>query len=82
MGGARGVTPCSRRPRSEESPLARAKRYDAVIVGSGAGGATAAWVLASKGLEVLLLEAGRHYDPQRETPMFAAMRDAPLRGEA
>ncbi len=57
------------------------KRYDAVIVGSGAGGATAAWVLASKGLDVLIVEAGRHYDPLRETPMFAAMRDAPLRGD-
>ena len=57
------------------------QRYDAVIVGSGAGGGMAAWVLASKGLKVLMLEAGRHYDPKRETPMFAAPRDAPLMGE-
>ena len=40
----------------------------------------AAWVLASKGLRVLMLEAGRHYDPYAETPMFAAPHDAPLRG--
>lgn len=55
--------------------------YDAVIVGSGAGGAMAAWRLTSHGLRVLMLEAGRHYDPVKETPMFAANRDAPLRGE-
>lgn len=54
--------------------------YDAVIVGSGAGGGMAAWVLASKGLRVLMLEAGRDYDPYEETPMFAVPRDAPLRG--
>ncbi len=54
--------------------------YDAVIVGSGAGGGMAAWVLASKGLRVLMLEAGRHYNPYEETPMFSAPRDAPLRG--
>ncbi|MDA0680820.1 MAG: GMC family oxidoreductase [Proteobacteria bacterium] len=40
----------------------------------------AAWVLASKGLRVLMLEAGRDYNPYDETPMFAAPRDAPLRG--
>jgi choline dehydrogenase-like flavoprotein len=56
-------------------------RFDAVIVGSGAGGGIAALVLASKGLRVLMLEAGRHYDPYKETPMFTPNRDAPLRGE-
>ncbi|MCH8138188.1 MAG: amidohydrolase family protein [Proteobacteria bacterium] len=60
--------------------MARHEPYDAVIVGSGAGGGMAAWVLASKGLRVLMLEAGRHYDPYAETPMFSAPRDAPLRG--
>ena len=54
--------------------------YDVVIVGSGAGGGMAAWVLASKGLRVLMLEAGRDYNPYEETPMFAALSDAPLRG--
>ena len=57
------------------------QRYDAVIVGSGAGGGMAAWVLASKGLKVLMLEAGRHYDPKQEAPMFAPSHDAPLGGE-
>ena len=54
--------------------------YDAVIVGSGAGGGMAAWALCSKGLRVLMLEAGRHYDPYTETAMFQVARDAPLRG--
>ena len=62
--------------------MANPPTYDAVIVGSGAGGGMAAWVLASRGLRVLMLEAGRHYDPYRETPMFNEPRDAPLRGSS
>jgi len=37
--------------------------HDVVVIGSGAGGAACAWRLASKGLKVLLLEAGPAYDP-------------------
>ena len=54
--------------------------YDATVVGSGAGGGMTAYVLACSGLRVLMLEAGRHYDPVAETPMFHLPRDAPLRG--
>ncbi len=60
--------------------MATHEGYDAVIVGSGAGGGMAAWVLASKGLKVLMLEAGRDYNPYEETAMFSEPRDAPLRG--
>ncbi|MDP6993770.1 MAG: GMC family oxidoreductase [Woeseiaceae bacterium] len=60
--------------------MAQSETYDALIVGSGAGGGMAAWVLASKGLRVLMLEAGRPYDPYKETPMFSPLVDAPLRG--
>lgn len=54
--------------------------YDAIVVGSGAAGGMTAFVLAVSGLRVLMLEAGRDYDPLRETPMFQLPREAPLRG--
>ena len=55
-------------------------QYDAIVVGSGAAGGMTAFILAVSGLRVLMLEAGRDYDPVRETPMFQLPRDAPLRG--
>lgn len=42
------------------------QHYDAVIVGSGAGGAAAAWRLCEQGQRVLLLEAGPRFDPGRD----------------
>lgn len=42
---------------------------DAVVVGSGAGGAAAAWRLTAAGLRVLLLEAGPRFDPLRDYPL-------------
>jgi choline dehydrogenase-like flavoprotein len=56
--------------------------HDVIVVGSGAGGGIAAYVLTHKGLNVLLLESGRNYDPDRETPMFQVNADAPLNGAA
>jgi choline dehydrogenase-like flavoprotein len=58
----------------------RSPRYDVVIIGSGAAGGMAAYVLANAGVKVLMLEAGRKYDPATETPMFETNADAPLRG--
>ena len=40
--------------------------YDAIVVGSGAAGGIAAYVLATKGLNVLCLEAGRMLDPAKD----------------
>ncbi|MBI1748335.1 MAG: GMC family oxidoreductase [Acidobacteria bacterium] len=40
--------------------------YDAIVVGSGATGGWAAKELTEKGMEVLLLEAGRRLDPAKD----------------
>ncbi|MBX2877401.1 MAG: GMC family oxidoreductase [Saprospiraceae bacterium] len=45
-----------------ESP----KMYDAIIVGSGAGGGMATKILADAGLKVALVEAGSFFDPKDE----------------
>lgn len=39
------------------------KEYDAVIVGSGAGGGMSAKILAEQGLNVAIIEAGPYFDP-------------------
>jgi choline dehydrogenase-like flavoprotein len=54
--------------------------YDVIVVGSGAGGGQAAYTLTMAGAKVLMLEAGRNYDPAREAPMFQINGQAPLRG--
>lgn len=53
--------------------------YDVIVVGSGAGGGTSAYVLTHAGLKVLMLEAGRDYNPASETAMFNLPSAAPLR---
>ena len=39
------------------------KMYDAVIVGSGAGGGMATKILSEAGLNIAVVEAGPHFDP-------------------
>ncbi len=53
--------------------------YDVIVVGSGAAGGQAAYTLTMAGARVLMLEAGRNYVPERETPMFQTRGEAPLR---
>ncbi|HUQ10492.1 MAG TPA: GMC family oxidoreductase [Steroidobacteraceae bacterium] len=54
--------------------------YDVIVVGSGAAGGQTAYTLAMDGAKVLMLEAGRDYQPATETPMFQVNGQAPLRG--
>ena len=63
-----------------DAATATRKSYDAIVVGSGAGGGQMAYSLSMSGARVLMLEAGRKYDPLLETPMFQTPEMAPLRG--
>ena len=62
------------------STAATKETYDVIVVGSGAGGGQTAYTLTMDGARVLMLEAGRNYDPVSETPMFQTPEMAPLRG--
>lgn len=56
------------------------KVYDAIIVGSGAGGGIAAYVLTKAGAKCLMLEAGEYWDTAKDSKMFKWPYEAPLRG--
>lgn len=58
------------------------KVYDAIIVGSGAGGGMAAYVLTRAGAKCLMLEAGEWWDTAKQSTMFQWPYEAPHRGAA
>jgi choline dehydrogenase-like flavoprotein len=54
--------------------------YDVCIIGSGAGGGAAAYVLTKAGANVVMLEAGPDWDSARDSAMFKWPYDSPRRG--
>lgn len=58
------------------------KVYDAIIVGSGAGGGMAAYMLANAGLSVALVEAGPMYDPAKNVTQLKYSWESPRRGSS
>jgi choline dehydrogenase-like flavoprotein len=60
----------------------QAKVYDAIVVGSGAGGGMAAYTLANSGLQVALIEAGPDYDPAKNVTQLKWPWESPRRGAA
>ncbi|MBO0798503.1 MAG: GMC family oxidoreductase, partial [Blastocatellia bacterium] len=61
-------------------PVDLKKVYDAIVVGSGAAGGMAAYVLTSHGMKVLLLEAGRQIDTSSELKSTEWPYEHPRRG--
>ena len=55
---ARSVSRCSRRQSAGDMSSAAARSYDAIVIGSGPGGSTFAYALASGGARVLVVERG------------------------
>ncbi len=54
--------------------------YDAIVVGSGAGGGMAGYILANAGLKVLMLEAGPFFDPAKDALQMRWPWESPRRG--
>jgi choline dehydrogenase-like flavoprotein len=67
--------------RLQEPEVDLSKTYDAVVVGSGAAGGMACHVLTSKGMKVLLLEAGKKIPIEQELRSMEWPYDHPRRGE-
>jgi len=60
--------------------VSQRKTYDVCIVGSGAGGGMAAYVLTQAGADVIMLEAGGMWDLARDSAMLEWPYESPRRG--
>jgi len=67
-------------PGPNPSEVDLSPTYDAVIVGSGAAGGMAAYVLTTHGFKVLLLEAGKYQDTSKILHSMEWPYDHPRRG--
>ena len=67
--------------RTAEPEVDLKRTYDAIVIGSGAAGGMAAHVLTSQGMKVLLLEAGRKLDIDKELKSMEWPYQHPRRGD-
>src|SRR5215472_3904772 len=67
------------KPEANDVDLVR--QYDAIVVGSGAAGGMAAYILTSHGMKVLLLEAGKKLNINKELKSMEWPYDHPRRGD-
>jgi choline dehydrogenase-like flavoprotein len=63
-------------------PLLRDTPYDVAIIGSGAGGGMAAYMLTRAGARVVLLEAGEWWDNTKDSAMLTWAHQSPRRGSS
>lgn len=61
--------------------MSSSKIYDVIVVGSGAAGGMAAYALATKGLNIIWLEAGRMIDPAKDFYTHKFPFEWPYRGD-
>jgi choline dehydrogenase-like flavoprotein len=62
--------------------MAQRPTYDVAIIGSGAGGGMAAYVLTKSGANVVMLEAGPRWFASKDTKMLTPSYATPHRGAA